>query len=375
MELMPTRSLLHPQALQRARRCLAGAASDWDSLSGITGNGPLADLEQALLDFAGGRHCLALSNCTSALLVALLAAGVGRDDEVILPAFSTWPGTLSPVLLLGARPVFADIGAGSVTLDPRAVGRLVTRRTKAIIAVHLYGLPADMEALRKVAKIRGCVLIADAAQGLGASIRGQPVGWWGDMVALSFGRSKLVSAGEGGALLCNDDRLYERALACCQHPVRMHRQIDDGVLRRSVNRLAPLNLRMHPLVASLAHGQLEGVKAAGVVEKGRRRYLTIRELLEGAGMGRLVPKIPKGSIPSGQSFPLLDADLGTRKGLEELCRSRGLALTEGGVHTPLDQAEVLSSDGPKPLNPREEQANRLRFTRKRLAAPQLFVQL
>lgn len=364
--------LLHPKAVARAKSCLKKSGLDWDYLCGITGNGPIAKLESRLLKEAGGRHCLALSNCTSALLAALLAAGIGRGDEVILPAYTSWTGTLAPLLLLGARPVFADISPCSLTIDPKSVKRLITDRTKAIIAIHLFGHPADMPALWKLARAQQCVLIADAAQGLGCLIEGKPVGHWGDFVALSFGRSKLLCAGEGGALICNNRPLFERAVAVCQHPVRMHRQIDDDGLRDHVNRLAPLNMRMHPVVAALALGQLEGLAGDGEFLKLRESRRFVVKMFTQAGLGHLLPRLVKGSQASGHYFPLIIQNQKDARRAFLLCQRHGLMLTTGGVHTPLHQAEFLQENGIGRVSAAGSLSRQLVNTERRCSRPQYF---
>lgn len=229
-----TKHLLYPEAIQNLFADLNHAKHDWNYLSGISGNGPIAEFEKAFAKVVGGRHQIALSNCTSALFVALLSAGIKYGDEVILPSY-TWPQTLTPVLLTGATPVFADIGRRSVTVDPDSVAKLITSKTKAIIAVHLFGIPCDVNKLAQIAREAKCTLIFDAAQGFGALVDGKPMGQFGDYVAFSFGRSKLFSIGEGGMLVCRNRELYERAVMISQHPIRMHRDIDHLTVRNSLD--------------------------------------------------------------------------------------------------------------------------------------------
>src|SRR3990172_12232451 len=242
--------LLYPEAIKRVQIDLQRAMTDWDFLSGVSGDGPIREFEKWFAGVAGGKYAIAMPNATSSLFVALMASGIGKGDEVILPAY-TWPQTLTPVLLTGATPAFADIDADTVTLSPESVEKLITKKTKAIIGVHLFGIPADVIALEKIARDNGCTLIYDAAQGFGACFKNslsfrerggpvlrevegvrvgfsneRPIGAHGDYVAYSFGRSKLFSIGEGGALVCKDRGLYERVIAFSQHPLRMHGDID-----------------------------------------------------------------------------------------------------------------------------------------------------
>jgi len=237
--------------------------------------------------------------------VALAAAGVGPGDEVILPPF-TWPQTLTPVVALGATPVFADIGEGTVTLDPRSVKEQLSPRTRAILAVYLFGIPADVRELNAIATAAGCSLVIDAAQGFGATIDRLPAGAFGDYVAFSFGRSKLLTAGEGGALACRTNTHYERAVALSQHPFRIHRDVNDATIRKGGDGVT-MNFRLHPLVASLAHGQLRGLRSRRVVHRLQERFATMVDRVgREIGNGQ-IPEWPEYVTPSGVALPLLSA--------------------------------------------------------------------
>lgn len=153
----------------------------------------------------GVKHALAVTSCTTALHLALVALGVGPGDEVIVPAF-TWVATANVVVHCGATPVFADIEPDSYNVDPRAVARLVTPRTKAVIVVHLFGLTADMDALR-AAVPEHIPLVEDAACAAGADFRGTPAGSLGVIGCFSLHPRKSITCGEGGVVTTNDDRL------------------------------------------------------------------------------------------------------------------------------------------------------------------------
>ena len=165
----------------------------------------------ALVD---GRACIAVNSGTSALHLGMLAAGVGAGDEVIVPSF-TFAATANAVRLCGAVPVFVDIDPVTFCLDPAAVLAAVSPRTAAVLAVHLFGHPADMAALSGCVPPRGCCSIEDAAQAHGASLDGRPVGSWGDVAAFSFYPTKNMTTGEGGMIVTPDaDRSTARA-GCC----------------------------------------------------------------------------------------------------------------------------------------------------------------
>lgn len=153
----------------------------------------------------GVKHALAVTSCTTALHLALIAAGVGPEDEVVVPAF-TWVATANVVVHCGARPVFVDIEPDSYNLDPEAVRRVLSPRTKAVIAVHLFGLTADMEGLRAVVP-EDVAIIEDAACAAGASHDGRPAGGLGALGCFSLHPRKSITCGEGGVVTTDDDRL------------------------------------------------------------------------------------------------------------------------------------------------------------------------
>jgi len=160
----------------------------------------VAAFEQEFAAYCGTAECIALNSGTSALHLALLAAGVGQGDEVITVPF-TFVASVAAVVYTGARPVLVDIDSRSFNMDPFAIEAAITPRTKAILPVHLYGQPADMAPIMEIAKRHGLVVIEDAAQAHGAKYKGRPVGSIGDMACFSFYPGKNLGAyGEGGAV-------------------------------------------------------------------------------------------------------------------------------------------------------------------------------
>jgi len=163
------------------------------------------------------RHCVALNSGTSALHLALLAAGVGPGDEVVTSA-NTFIATAESITYTGARPVFVDIDAATANIDPAAIEPAITPRTKAIVPVHLYGRPADMDGVLKVARNHGLPVIEDACQAHGATFRGRRVGALGLAGVFSFYPSKNLGAyGEGGALTTDDDGVATLARSLRSH--------------------------------------------------------------------------------------------------------------------------------------------------------------
>jgi dTDP-4-amino-4,6-dideoxygalactose transaminase len=180
--------------------------------SGWLTMGPRTErFEQAFAEYVGGRHAVAVSSCTAALHLAYLGAGVGPGDEVIVPAF-TFAATAAAVIYCGATPVFADIvGKHDLGIDPADVEAKITDRTKAVCAVHFAGYPAAVDALRDLCDSRGIALIEDAAHGPGATLDGKAIGTYGLAGCFSFFSNKVLSVGEGGMLVTDDDELAARA--------------------------------------------------------------------------------------------------------------------------------------------------------------------
>src|ERR1700719_3411044 len=173
--------------------------------------------EREFAEFCGTRHCVALSSGTAALHVGLLALGVGPRDEVITSP-NTFLATAEAISYCGARPVFVDIDPATANLDPNLLERAITPRTRAIIPIHLYGRPADMDAIRPIAQRHNLRILEDAAQAVGARYRGHRVGGLGHAAAFSFYPTKNLGAyGEGGALTTNDDSVAKYARAARSH--------------------------------------------------------------------------------------------------------------------------------------------------------------
>jgi dTDP-4-amino-4,6-dideoxygalactose transaminase len=176
----------------------------------IAGTGCVAELERKFAEYVGTRYAIAMSSCTAALHAALIACGVKRGDEVIAPAY-TWGGSIAGALNLGAIPIFVDIDE-TLTISPAEVERLITRRTKAVIAVHLFGHPCDLEKLTAICWQNGVALIEDCAHAIGAKIGERHVGTFG-VGCFSFSYAKSLSAGEGGMLTTTDTEVYDRGLS------------------------------------------------------------------------------------------------------------------------------------------------------------------
>jgi dTDP-4-amino-4,6-dideoxygalactose transaminase len=177
----------------------------------------VAAFENAFARYTGVKHCIAVNSGTSALHLALLGAGVGSGDEVLTVPM-TFVATSWAISYVGARPVFVDVDPQTYTMSVEQVEEAITPRTKAILPVHLYGQPADLEPLARIARKRGVALIEDAAQAHGAQYGAQPIGSWGQSGCFSFYPGKNLGAyGEGGAVVTNDDALARRFRALRDH--------------------------------------------------------------------------------------------------------------------------------------------------------------
>lgn len=199
----------------------------------LSGNGPFTQQCEAWLsNYMGGARALLVHSCTAALEMAALLLDLQRGDEVIMPSY-TFPSTANAVVLRGAVPVFADIEKETLNLSADIIRPLVTKRTKAIFAVHYAGRPPEMQAIMKLADELGLIVVEDAAQSLGTTQYGLPAGRSSHMSAFSFHETKNVIAGEGGALILNDLRYAERALLLREKGTNRQAFLDGAVDRYS----------------------------------------------------------------------------------------------------------------------------------------------
>jgi dTDP-4-amino-4,6-dideoxygalactose transaminase len=176
-----------------------------------------AALEAELAGRCGVRHGVGVGSGTDALRLALAAVGVGPGDEVVTPAFS-FVASASTIVMAGATPVFVDVDPATLALDPAALERALSPRTRAIVAVHLYGHPAPIDRIVAIARARGIAVVEDAAQAIGARWDGRPVGGWGDVACLSFYPTKNLGAcGDGGMLVTGRDDIAAHARRLRHH--------------------------------------------------------------------------------------------------------------------------------------------------------------
>lgn len=174
----------------------------------ITTGPKVAEFEQDFCDFTGAAHAVAVSSGTAALHCIMAALGIRKGDEVIVPAM-TFAASANAVLYQGGTPVFADVAEDTLLIDPASVESMITRHTKAILAVDYAGQPCDYDALRNIADRHKLLLLSDACHSLGATYKGRKVGTLADMTALSFHPVKQITTGEGGMVICDDPKLAD----------------------------------------------------------------------------------------------------------------------------------------------------------------------
>jgi perosamine synthetase len=246
----------------------------------------VARFEAAFAAEVGRAHAIALPSCTSALHLSLLALGVGPGDEVIIPD-STWIASAAPVSYVGATPVFADVDPATWCLTPEAVEAAVTPRTRAVIAVDLYGGMPAMDRLAAVCDRHGLALVEDAAEAIGSSFRGTPAGGFGATSTFSFHGSKTLTTGEGGMVVTDDAGLHERMLF-----LRDHGRRPGDVSYQDVE--VAHKYKMSDLQAALGAAQLE--RLPELVDGKRRIFGWYAEGL--AGLPLTLNAEPDGTLSS-----------------------------------------------------------------------------
>ena len=185
--------------------------------SGMIASGPKTEeFENEFAKYVGTKHALATTSGTTALHLALLSLGIGKGDEVIVPSFS-FIASVNSVLFCNAKPKFCDVDEKTFNIDIKKIEGLITKKTKAIMPVHLYGLPADMKEIRKIADKNDLFLVGDAAQAHGAEISDKMVGSFGDLECFSFYPTKNMTTSEGGMVTTDDDGLFEIAKSIRNH--------------------------------------------------------------------------------------------------------------------------------------------------------------
>ena len=212
----------------------------------------VSQFEQAVADYLGIKHGVAVSSGTAAIHLALVVLGIGPGDEVVVPA-CTFPATANVVEIVGAKPIFVDVDLHTYNVDVEKIEEVISARTKAIIPVHLFGNPAEMDTIQKIAKAHGLAVIEDAAGALGSTYRGKKCGTFGTMGCFSFHPRKIITTGEGGMVVTDDDDLAEQVRSLRNHGIQTIRDQYDFTE-------AGLNYRMNELGAALGANQMPEIQ-------------------------------------------------------------------------------------------------------------------
>jgi len=214
--------------------------------------------ESEFKEYIGVKHAVACANGTAAILLALEALGIRENDEVIVPSHTAFP-TIEPILNIKAKPIFVEVDEKTYTLDINEVKERINNKTKAVIAVHLYGHPAELNSLKEICNEKNIYLIEDCAQAVGAEYNGKKVGSIGDVGCFSFYPSKnMTVCGDGGMVVTNSDEIREKVAMLKNH----------GMKTRYENVLLGYNFRISEIAAALGREQLK--KLDGFNEKRRK---------------------------------------------------------------------------------------------------------
>jgi perosamine synthetase len=225
------------------------------------------DFESSLRRFLNVKHVVAVNSGTAALHAALLALDIKTDDEVLLPSF-TFVATANAVVASGAKPVFVDINTKDYTIDLHDLKKKISRKSKAIIPVHLYGHPADLTELNEIANQHSLYIIEDACQSLGSTYKNKQTGTFGKMGCFSMYASKVLTSGEGGAIVTNEDKIADTLKMIRNH----------GMVEGYDTRVLGLNYRLPELSAAIAKIQMKKLKT--ILDLRRRNSLLLSNLLE-----------------------------------------------------------------------------------------------
>ena len=257
--------------------------------SGLGAGPEVSAFEKRFADFACAKHAVAVNTGTAALHSAVLAVGVKQGDEVILPSF-TFVATAEAVVLAGAKPVFADIDPKTYNLSPSAVEKALTKKTKAILPVDLYGFSADMKPLREIASKHSLALVEDAAQAHGTTYKGKPAGAFADAACWSLYASKNMTTGEGGVVTTNNDQIAETL-----RMIRTH-----GEKAKYASLMLGTNYRMSEMQAAIGNVQMQ--KLPSFIAKRRQNAQQLTKISKKTA-NSICPMKQKTDCTAGTSTP------------------------------------------------------------------------
>ena len=333
-----TVSVARPVRIPITRPCVGveeGEAAAQAVRSGWLSQGKqVQDFEQELAEYIGVRNAILVSNCTTALHLALVAAGVGPGDDVLCPSF-TFIATANAVLHAGATPVFVDIDPLTYNTTPELLEAAITPKTRALMPVDQIGLAADMPAIMALAKRHKLAVIEDAAPSLGATVNGQKVGTFADFTCFSFHPRKSITTGEGGLITTNDDAAAERLRAIRSHGVSTSAfaRHASGTTEIEEYREVGWNYRMTDIQAAVGRVQLR--KLDGILEE-RRRLARRYDALFAGNEQLQTPHVPAGRPHTYQSYCVWLKNGASRAKIMAELAERGIASRRGVMASHLE---------------------------------------
>lgn len=318
----------------------------------VTQGPRVAEFEEKFASYVGSKYAVAVSNCTTALHLAMIVAGVGEGDEVICPSMS-YIATANCIKYVNAKPVFAEVNPVTYNIDAADVVKKITSKTKAILIVHQIGMPADIDAFRAICDEHNLILIEDAACAAGSSYKGKKIGSHSDLVCFSFHPRKVITTGDGGMVTTSNEAYYNRIKLLRQHGMSVNdrvRHLSDKVIIEDHLEVG-FNYRMTDIQAAVGIKQLE--RLDGLIEERRKIAHRYQEELADLSMIRL-PEEPEGFFTSYQSFSIylkpecslgrndvmqqmLDAGISTRRGVMTSHRESAYAEECKGLSLPMSE--------------------------------------
>lgn len=269
---LPSWPRVGEEEIEAVTEALEKSKEDISYLTSFSGGPATEEFEDAFAEKMGTEYAISTNGGGPALHIAIMAAGVKAGDEVIVSGY-TWGQTASCILQQNAVPIYADIDPETYNLDPESIEENITPNTEAIVVVHLYGHPADMDPIMEIAEENDLTVIEDCAQATGALYKGRRVGSIGDIGCFSIGDGKQIIGGEGGILLTDDKDLYERACLYGLHPARSGQLIEDEEIQKYIDSLI-YTYRIHPLAAVIAREQLNHLDEWNAERRSNCEYLS-----------------------------------------------------------------------------------------------------
>jgi perosamine synthetase len=330
----------------------AKAAYDTILTGWITQGPRVAEFENKFAEYTGAKYAVAVSNCTTALHLAMIIAGIGQNDEVICPSMS-YIATANAIKYVGAKPVFAEVNPANYNLDIKDVEKRINSKTKAILLVHQIGMPADIDAFKELAQRHNLRLIEDAACAVGSSYKGSKIGSHSDLVCFSFHPRKVISTGDGGMIATSNESYYNRLKLLRQHGM----SINDRTRHESSKVIfedhleVGYNYRLTDIQAAVGIRQLE--KLDWIIGKRRKIANRYHKAFKGFECLQL-PLEKKGYFSNYQSYSIylkdncpvsrndlmqkmLDAGISTRRGIMTSHRETAYSEEYAGVSLPVSE--------------------------------------